>query len=469
MPLLEIVLIALVILVSIAALASLGRRLIIAALLITLLVFLSHLIWEGPHWQMAPVYLAVLLCTCISLLSRAILRTLLATGAIVLSLISCAFSIYLPIFKLPPPTGTYAIGTQIIPLVNEHPQVPGAALSNGKRPLMIQIWYPAAPSQAPLAPYRIRKETTLLSSYQTVVRTHARWSAPFASSSNPYPVLLLNPAWTGRRTYYMYLVEDLVSHGYIVVGIDHTGNSGPTAFPNGHVDAPSQDTSLDFTIHTLEETNKLGTQAQVIQVEDDRFVLDQLAAWNQLPGNFYAGHIDMQRVGAFGHSFGGSVSAQICLEDPRVKAALDLDGSFWGWVQGNGLAKPLMMIEEDYVQFSPQDLKENRADATEYAFDQSDDLTMSHSNGYRAILHGSTHVSYTDRSLFSPFKRESGLGSIPALREYEIIRGYALAFFNKTLKGIDSPLLSPENRTVPEATFTILHRPQELDQPASSK
>lgn len=470
MPYFEAALLALIALFSLLALATPQRRgLLTLMVVIELTILVLHMILEGPHWQMAPAYLAALLCLVVLFLSRRILRSLAAIGCLTLALISCAFSIYLPIFKLPPPTGPHALGTQILPLINEHPQSAGAAGADGKRVLMIQIWYPASPSKEHIAPYRILKETTLLSSYQAVVPTHARWSAPFAAVQSPFPVLLLNPAWTGRRTYYMYLVEELVSHGYVVVGIDHTGNTGPIAFPDGHVDPPASDNGLDFDTHTLEEVNSYGTGALSIQVEDDRFVLDQLALWNQQPGNFYNGRFDMSHVGAFGHSFGGSVSAEIASEDPRVKAALDLDGSFWGPVQGHGIAKPLMMIEEDYIQFSPEDLKKNRADATEYAFDQSDDLTMSRSNGYRAVLHGSTHVSFTDRSLFSPFKRESGLGSIPALREYAIIRAYAVAFFDKTLKGIDSPLLSPKNNTVPEATFTILNRPAELDPPAVSK
>jgi predicted dienelactone hydrolase len=407
---------------------------------------------------MGPAYMAALLSVSLAFAPRRWLRLTIALSCLSLVLASLAFSIYLPIFRLPEPTGPYAIGTQIIPLVNEHPSAPGAAGADGKRALMVQVWYPAAPSKAPVAPYRILKETTLLSSYQSVVPTHTRWSAPFATAGGPYSVLLLNPAWNGRRTYYTYLVEDLVSHGYVVVGIDHTGNSGPTAFPDGHVSQPTPDPGLDFGAHTYEEINAYGERVQKIQVEDDQFVLNQLALWNQQPSSFYHNRLDLQRVGAMGHSFGGSVSAELSREDPRVKAALDMDGSFWRPVQENGVAAPLMMIEEDYAQYSAQDLKENHADAIEYAFDQSDDRTMSHSNGYRAVLHGSTHVSFTDRSLFSPFRSQSGIGSIPAAREYAIIRSYALAFFNKTLKGIDSPLLSVEHPAFPEATFTILHR-----------
>ena len=38
-----------------------------------------------------------------------------------------------------------------------------------------------------------------------------------------------------RATQNTYQVEDLASHGFIVVGIDHTYNSRPVAFPDGRV------------------------------------------------------------------------------------------------------------------------------------------------------------------------------------------------------------------------------------------
>ncbi|HEY9125922.1 MAG TPA: alpha/beta fold hydrolase, partial [Acidobacteriaceae bacterium] len=462
MPWLETILILLVTLNALVAFVTHPRRSAVIALsALALLTCVAHALCEGLHWQMGPAYLALLISFTLGFASVTLIRRLISLACITLALVACAFSIYLPIFHLPPPTGSYAIGTQIISLVNPAPKAPGAAEANGQRALMIQLWYPASPSRQPIAPYRILKETTRLSSYQSVTPTHARWNAPSAAAGAPFPILLLNPAWNGRRTYYMYLVEELVSHGYIVVGIDHTGNSGPTAFPDGHVNQPDPDPGLDFEAHSYDEVNAYGARVQKIQVEDDQFVLDQLAAWNQQPGNFYQNRLDLARVGAFGHSFGGSVSAELCRIDPRVKSALDMDGSFWPPVQNNGLAKPLMMIEEDYAQFTPDDLKKNHADAIEYAFDQSDDRTMANSNGYRAVLHGSSHVSYTDRSLFSPFQRESGVGAIPGLREYAIIRSYALAFFNKTLNGVDSPILSSSYRGFPEATFTILRRPAE--------
>jgi predicted dienelactone hydrolase len=454
--------ILLALLVAASALAALWqrtpRRLLSGLLLLDLFVLLLHAVFEGPHWQMAPAYLAVLLFAAAFAFQRLMIQRIFAVAMLLLTLGTCAASAMLPMFKLPAPTGPYAIGTRILTVVNDHPSDPSSANSTGKRELVVQVWYPAAPSHAPRAPYRKLAETNLISSYQAVLWTHSRWNAPFAQSSNPFPLLLLNPAWGGRRTYYTYLVEELASHGYIVAGIDHTGNSGPTAFPDGHVEQPDLGQGIDFETHTFDQLKAYAAKQQEIQVDDDRFVLDQFQRWNgDQTGPFYR-RVDMDRIGALGHSIGGSVAAQASLEDSRIKSALDMDGSFWGQIQQVGSAKPFMMIEEDVTQFTPAELQRDRGALIDHLLDLGDTTMMQKSNGYQITLHGSTHPSFTDRSLFSPRKSSSGAGTIPVEREYAILRTYVLAFFDKTLRGVDPAILRSTDQPFPEVSFRFLHR-----------
>jgi predicted dienelactone hydrolase len=460
MRLLEI---ALVVLVALSAFVAFNRRtprrLLLWLCFADLLMLVAHAIVEGPHWQMAPAYLAALLFPALLAVRPMLLRRTMAALMLVLLLGACTASAILPMFRLPAPTGPYLIGTRIFHLVNDHPSDPSSAGPDGKRQLMIQVWYPASPSHAPRAPYRKLAETTLMSSYQAVLWTHSRWNAPLAQHGAPFPLLLLNPAWNGRRTYYMYLVEDLVSHGYIVAGIDHTGNSGPTAFPDGHVGQPDPDPGLDFGTHTFAELSAYGAKQQEVQVNDNRFVLDQLQGWNQDEASPFYRRIDMNRVGALGHSVGGSVAAQACLEDNRIKSALDMDGSFWGPVQATGLNKPFMMIEEDIQEPTPQQMQQDHVALVDHLLDTGDLAVMKKSNAIRITLHGSTHSSYTDRSLFSPLRRYSDFGAIPVAREYLIIRSYVLAFFNKTLRGENPALLDGTDQSFPEATVEFLHKP----------
>ena len=40
--------------------------------------------------------------------------------------------------------------------------------------------------------------------------------------------------------------------------------------------------------------------------------------------------MDTSRIGMFGHSYGGATAAQVLVEDSRVKAAINMDGTLYG-------------------------------------------------------------------------------------------------------------------------------------------
>ena len=80
-------------------------------------------------------------------------------------------------------------------------------------------------------------------------------------------------------------------------------------------------------------------QAVQIRAADAEFVLNELTAIDRggnpdaehapLPAGL-TGALDLSRIGMFGWSIGGAASAQAMRDDPRVKAGVDLDGTFWG-------------------------------------------------------------------------------------------------------------------------------------------
>ena len=86
--------------------------------------------------------------------------------------------------------------------------------------------------------------------------------------------------------------------------------------------------------------NKLLTE----WTADMAFTLDRLAADH----GKLSGRLDMARVGAFGHSFGGAQALQFCRDDPRCKAAVDVDGAPLGRVVGSGAGKPVLCLLSDH-------------------------------------------------------------------------------------------------------------------------
>jgi dienelactone hydrolase len=257
---------------------------------------------------------------------------------------------------LPAPTGPYPIGTVPLHLVDHARQDPWWSTPR-PRELMVNVWYPArdtghwpwAPWMSPgaLAYYRTEQEQFLSVSPDTppgqppantpvslegvdFPTTHARQGAQVALSARPSPVVLFTPGYGSGREVGTTLVEDLASHGYVVVTMSHTYEAGEVEFPGGRVERGRHDPDNDLTRDPHE--------ALKIRLADTRFVLDQLAALEgghnpdaerrALPAGLRHS-LDLARIGVFGHSLGGALAAQAIALDTRVIAAVNLDGSMF--------------------------------------------------------------------------------------------------------------------------------------------
>src|SRR5262249_23324327 len=153
------------------------------------------------------------------------------------------------------------------------------------------------------------------------VTTHAVAGAPFASSLRRRPLLIFSPGDGMIRELYTAQLEDLASHGYVVAAITHVYDGFVTIFPDGSSVVydgkrwPSQP-----SVEGEPNLNQLEWHA-----DDIRFVLDELShAPSSAP---FAGRLEVARVGAFGHSFGGIAAAHACQKDERIKACLNEDGA----------------------------------------------------------------------------------------------------------------------------------------------
>src|SRR5690606_39011641 len=110
---------------------------------------------------------------------------------------------------------------------------------NDKRHLKVQVWYPAKHvpnSQA--APYVADlDEFTDPKTYEPYlhVKTHAVADAPVARAGKPFPVLVYNHGGGWSRFSATFQMEELASHGYVVMSVDHTGFSQTSKFPDGYV------------------------------------------------------------------------------------------------------------------------------------------------------------------------------------------------------------------------------------------
>ncbi|MFZ4516625.1 MAG: alpha/beta hydrolase family protein, partial [Acidimicrobiia bacterium] len=169
------------------------------------------------------------------------------------------------------------------------------------RKLPVDIWYPADPRSAATA----SKATYTFIPGLSMPSTHAV-NEPMLATGR-FPVVVYSHGSSGFRYVSSFLTEHLASHGFIVVAPDHVGN-----------------TAIDVFLG-----NAVSEQANAeMRPLDVSFVLDNVLAESDV--NPVRAHVDRQRVGVIGHSFGGYTAMSTVAgsstrpADARVKAIVGM-------------------------------------------------------------------------------------------------------------------------------------------------
>ncbi|MFG3254656.1 alpha/beta hydrolase family protein [Streptomyces sp. NPDC048172] len=346
--------------------------------------------------------------------------------------------------RLPAPTGPHRVGVTVLHLTDEGRNDPWDP-ELGRRELMVSVFHPAhrtthdrarAPQMTPgAAAWFGRLDATFLHPQLpasgvdwAATRSHAYQDAPPLPATPPRPVLLHSPGGGDPRTLGTSLAQDLASHGYVVVSVDHPGETSEVEFPGGRVRTtvlrgdPAADTPL---FRTMTET----------RIADLRYVLDALPAQAEALGLA----LDLRRVGVYGHSAGGTAVAQAMDEDDRIGAAVDLEG-YLDLPSGEllpvareGVDRPLLLVGTDGFR--------------DARFDRSWGAMLDHPGGRtrRVEIDGAAHWVFTDLAAMAPHLEGAGLmtaegrnalvGRIAPERSVPLVRGTVRAFFDRHLGG----------------------------------
>jgi dienelactone hydrolase len=377
-------------------------------------------------------------------------------------------------FRLPAPTGRDEIGVTDLHLVDPARRDPSAP--SGKRELMVSVLYPADRSDGggAVAPYLPPKTAAFVDRHWSGklevpvgtfdfanTRTHARVGVGVKSAK--HPVVLLSPGYGFSRFLNTAEAEDLASRGYIVVSIDHTHES-PVEFPGGRfVPATQADPNPDSYRWTI-----------ATRTADAKFVLNQVgrivaganpdAERRPLPAGL-RNAIDLRKVGMVGFSAGGLTTANTMLEDSRVAAGVDLDGTLaYDFANGplsdvakQGLDRPFLLFGSDGSQRTDPEKKEN--------YDKSWAGFWQAQRGWKLNLQlpGSRQLGFSDFQFILP-QLGSSLGDNPEVvtrlvgdvkpdRSVLAQRSYLAAFLDQFVKGRPQSLLRKESPKFPEVGF----------------
>ena len=461
-----------------------------------LLIAVVQILVEGWRWQMIPAYVLSGFFMLIWLFQKTAsggdlteqihnnrVAIGLAFGLITFGLaVSLALPIVLPVFHFPRPGGSYGIGTLTYHWVDTARLEVFSTNPDARRELMVQVWYPiqkaefSQPSEylqdasaVTTAIARLHNLPGFSFVYLEYVTSHAVSSAPVSNEQSTYPVVIFLEGLTGYRQMNTFQVEELVSQGYVVVGIDQPGVAAAVVFPDGQIvsglSKVDMEPLLQQSIHPLNKAPLLNGQSFKdglipYLAQDISFTLDQLASTNvtDLQG-VLTGRLDLQKIGVLGVSFGGIVGADACLKEPRLKACLMMDAVMPADVVRMGLQQPAMWITRDAGTMRLE--RKKSGGWTEQDIQQTQSSMRSvyenlQGAGYFVQVPGMFHIDLTDDNYLSPIFPSIGIsGPIGSQRAHDIINAYSLAFFNRHLKSAPEALLEGPSKKFPEVLLEM--------------
>ena len=418
-----------------------------------LVVIAIHANVEGMRWQMIPLYVFSVIALLLSLpaflqtsqnetVSKRPLRLILNSSLLA---VSTALPILLPVPAIPTPNGPYAVGTTIYELTDTSRRELYSGRDEARR-FQIQVWYPAEPTSTnERAPWMANADifAPAISSYLdlpdffldhlALAKVPAYEDAPVASTDEGFPVILFSHGWNGFNAQNTGQALQLASHGYVVVGVQHTYGAVVTVFEDGTV-AKNNPSALPSGAPDDEyeaAAHKLADQ----WAGDMGFVLDFLALPNSSVKSPFVGKFDFSRVGVYGHSTGGGAAIQFCGADARCRALLGMDPFMRPVsyeVQKSGVTQPSFFMFSQ-VWADDTDSRNNRL------FDPFYERLP---DAFGVVyIEGTSHYDFSDLPLLSPLAPQLGLkGPINGKRVTVIINDYLLSFFDMTLKGISTEL-----------------------------
>ncbi len=425
---------------------------------------------EGRRSQLDPLYLAGAAMALAALIGTRVrwhhAITVLLVGVVGLAwVLGLALATGSPMFELPKPSGPYAIGTTRLQVEDTTRQEIFTADPDDHRILVVRFWYPAEPmADGEPVPYwddvervgplmaQMSREVLGLSvpdgfvDHYADIATHAVRDAPPRADAAPMPVLVYSHGYgLARPTSNTALMEELASRGYFVASIAHTYETPGVVLDDGRVlawDEEAVSGLLDdegnsffesyaatpdpaardalARAYIADETESI--RSMKVWAADTRTVVDEIEriASGSRPTPF-AGKLDLERLGVLGMSFGGATAGVFCVEDPRCKAGVNLDGFHYGEGMADAVVRvPFMIIEADRGEIP------------------MNDFFLRHAEGpiHHVAIEGATHMNFTDTSISSPSLRWLGaLGPIDGQRMLAILNDFVPAFFDRVLRG----------------------------------
>lgn len=329
----------------------------------------------------------------------------------------------------PEKPGPFPVGVTTIRMQDDSRTDP---LLNAPRPLLVEVWYPAAESarNAPPAKFTdfflggkdVQMNTILTLAFRFNItemdrrfKTLAVRDADIAEGK--FPLLVFSHGNGGMRSQSTFWCDHMASHGYIVVAPDHTRNACATSF-NGKV---------------IPYDNAGRPQAALDRPKDVSFLIDQFERLNTDGTSKFNGHVDAENIGVAGHSFGGFTAMAAQAQDPRVDAIAPMAGVVPEGVTSSHIPLLLFVATED-------DTINEKGNAGARAF-----FDATKAPKYLVEFRDGGHYTFSDMEQINPnwgdgagegkrITNGEPLKYVSMDKAHALTNGYSTAFFDKFLK-----------------------------------
>ena len=220
--------------------------------------------------------------------------------------------------------GPYAVGVTTV------------ALANG---VLAEIWYPAVAGSTGTETYDVREFTdpvirALLTA--DIPATHSYTAAREAAvAEGKFPVVLNSHGFSSFRVASSFLTSHLASWGMIVVSPDHASRDllhlGTNLTRLTEATTTTSVASGNSTPATdaTESTDPKVVAALNESVSELLGGLDYITAQNTESASPFNGHVDLDHVGALGHSAGGGTILKAALDD-RIDGYVSMASGVFG-------------------------------------------------------------------------------------------------------------------------------------------
>ncbi|MFE6865880.1 alpha/beta hydrolase family protein [Kitasatospora sp. NPDC057692] len=342
--------------------------------------------------------------------------------------------------RVPTPTAHRPVGTASARLVDSSRPDPWRA-DAPTRELMVTFWYPAKSARGTHPPYVSPELSRALYGLEQPATLRTGAVADARPAAGRHPLILLSPGFGMSRTTLTALGEEFASRGYAVAAVDSTYETS-VEFPGGRIEScracGQEQTDPEF-----------GAKSSRARAADLRFVIDRLTGPGH-GGPVRGLSIDASRIGAAGHSIGGAAALEAMREDPRIKAAANLDGSIW-IPAGDDTGRPALLFGAG-VGSSPESTR-----------NWEDNWKRFTGPRYWVDLPAGGHLSFSDshwmvddlhlEEYLPPGYYRESYGSVDSHRALAATRAYLGAFFDRHLLGRPAPLLDRPSPRFPEVRF----------------